>query len=45
MSFRVGIGVDAHALEDGVPLVLGGVELVHPRGLQATPTATCSRTR
>jgi 2-C-methyl-D-erythritol 2,4-cyclodiphosphate synthase len=30
---RVGIGVDAHALEDGVPLVLGGVELDHPRGL------------
>src|SRR5262249_33432963 len=30
---RVGIGVDAHALEDGVPLVLGGVELEHPRGL------------
>jgi 2-C-methyl-D-erythritol 2,4-cyclodiphosphate synthase len=33
LSLRVGIGVDAHALEDGVPLVLGGVELVHPRGL------------
>jgi 2-C-methyl-D-erythritol 2,4-cyclodiphosphate synthase len=33
VSLRVGIGVDAHALEDGVPLVLGGVELVHPRGL------------
>jgi 2-C-methyl-D-erythritol 2,4-cyclodiphosphate synthase len=33
MSFRVGIGVDAHALADGVPLVLGGVRLDHPRGL------------
>jgi 2-C-methyl-D-erythritol 2,4-cyclodiphosphate synthase len=33
VSFRVGIGVDAHALEDGVPLVLGGVRLEHPRGL------------
>jgi 2-C-methyl-D-erythritol 2,4-cyclodiphosphate synthase len=33
MSLRVGIGVDAHALEDGVPLVLGGVRLDHPRGL------------
>jgi 2-C-methyl-D-erythritol 2,4-cyclodiphosphate synthase len=33
VSFRVGIGVDAHALEDGVPLVLGGVALDHPRGL------------
>jgi 2-C-methyl-D-erythritol 2,4-cyclodiphosphate synthase len=32
-DFRVGIGVDAHALEDGLPLVLGGVELDHPRGL------------
>src|SRR5436305_8492341 len=30
---RVGIGVDAHALEEGVPLVLGGVRLDHPRGL------------
>ena len=30
---RVGIGVDAHALEPGVPLVLGGVELDHPSGL------------
>src|SRR6266508_773448 len=33
MSLRVGIGVDAHALADGVPLVLGGVRLDHPRGL------------
>lgn len=32
-DLRVGIGVDAHALEDGVPLVLGGVALDHPRGL------------
>ncbi len=30
---RVGIGVDAHALEAGVPLVLGGVEIDHPSGL------------
>jgi len=29
----VGIGVDAHALAEGVPLVLGGVTLDHPRGL------------
>ncbi len=33
MSLRVGIGVDAHALEDGVQLVLGGVKIDHPRGL------------
>ena len=30
---RVGIGVDAHALVAGVPLVLGGVELESDRGL------------
>ena len=33
MTFRVGIGVDAHALSHGVPLVLGGVRIDHPRGL------------
>ena len=32
-DFRVGIGVDAHAFGDGVPLVLGGVPIDHPRGL------------
>jgi len=32
-EFRVGIGVDAHALVDGVPLVLGGVEIESPSGL------------
>jgi 2-C-methyl-D-erythritol 2,4-cyclodiphosphate synthase len=30
---RVGVGVDAHALVEGVPLVLGGVEVEHERGL------------
>jgi 2-C-methyl-D-erythritol 2,4-cyclodiphosphate synthase len=30
---RVGIGVDAHALAAGVPLVLGGVTIEHPLGL------------
>lgn len=33
MSYRVGIGVDAHAFEDGVALVLGGVRFDSPRGL------------
>jgi 2-C-methyl-D-erythritol 2,4-cyclodiphosphate synthase len=33
VSLRVGIGVDAHALERGVPLVLGGVRLDYDRGL------------
>jgi 2-C-methyl-D-erythritol 2,4-cyclodiphosphate synthase len=30
---RIGMGVDAHAFEDGVALVLGGVRFDHPRGL------------
>jgi 2-C-methyl-D-erythritol 2,4-cyclodiphosphate synthase len=33
MTYRVGIGVDAHAFADGVPLVLGGVRFDSPRGL------------
>ena len=32
-ELRIGMGVDAHALEDGVPLILGGVTIDHPRGL------------
>jgi 2-C-methyl-D-erythritol 2,4-cyclodiphosphate synthase len=32
-ELRVGIGVDAHAFADGLPLVLGGVAFEHPRGL------------
>jgi 2-C-methyl-D-erythritol 2,4-cyclodiphosphate synthase len=32
-EYRVGMGVDAHVLEDGVPLVLGGVPVESPRGL------------
>ncbi len=32
-GLRVGIGVDAHAFADGIPLVLGGVEFESPRGL------------
>lgn len=30
---RIGLGVDAHAFADGVPLVLGGLAVDHPRGL------------
>jgi 2-C-methyl-D-erythritol 2,4-cyclodiphosphate synthase len=33
MSLRVGIGVDAHAFAEGVPLVLGGVRYDSQRGL------------
>ena len=32
-ELRVGLGFDAHALEEGVPLVLGGVPIDYPRGL------------
>ena len=33
MELRVGLGYDAHALEEAVPLVLGGVAMDYPRGL------------
>jgi 2-C-methyl-D-erythritol 2,4-cyclodiphosphate synthase len=32
-DLRVGIGVDAHGFEAGVPLVLGGVEIDYSEGL------------
>jgi 2-C-methyl-D-erythritol 2,4-cyclodiphosphate synthase len=32
-DLRIGLGVDAHAFGEGVPLVLGGVAIDHPRGL------------
>jgi 2-C-methyl-D-erythritol 2,4-cyclodiphosphate synthase len=32
-GMRVGLGADAHALVEGVPLVLGGVEVESERGL------------
>jgi 2-C-methyl-D-erythritol 2,4-cyclodiphosphate synthase len=32
-DLRVGVGVDVHALVDGVPLILGGVEIESPSGL------------
>ena len=32
-ELRIGLGVDAHAFEAGVRLVLGGVEFDNPRGL------------
>src|SRR5881227_2962326 len=32
-DLRIGLGVDAHAFADGVPLVLGGVRFESPRGL------------
>ena len=32
-EYRVGTGFDVHAFEAGIPLVLGGVRIDHPRGL------------
>ena len=32
-KLRVGIGHDTHRLEEGRPLILGGVRIDHPRGL------------
>jgi 2-C-methyl-D-erythritol 2,4-cyclodiphosphate synthase len=32
-ELRVGIGFDAHAFADGIPLILGGVAFEQPRGL------------
>ena len=32
--FRTGIGFDVHALAEGLPLVIGGVNIPHSRGLQ-----------
>jgi 2-C-methyl-D-erythritol 2,4-cyclodiphosphate synthase len=32
-ELRIGLGVDAHAFADGIPLVLGGIRLDEDRGL------------
>ena len=32
-ELRIGLGLDAHVLVEGVPLVLGGVRFEHARGL------------
>jgi 2-C-methyl-D-erythritol 2,4-cyclodiphosphate synthase len=34
-DLRIGLGIDAHAFKAGVPLVLAGVAIDHPRGLAA----------
>lgn len=35
MDLRIGHGYDVHALADGLPLVIGGVELSHTKGCVA----------
>ena len=38
---RVGSGFDVHRLVDGRPLMLGGVRVEHPRGLQGHSDGDC----
>jgi 2-C-methyl-D-erythritol 2,4-cyclodiphosphate synthase len=40
-GYRVGNGLDAHRLVDGVALWLGGVPIDHPRGLQGHSDGDC----
>ena len=35
MNFRIGHGYDVHALQEGLPLVLGGVAIPHSKGFVA----------
>lgn len=35
MNFRIGHGYDVHALAEGLPLVIGGVEIEHTKGCVA----------
>ena len=35
MDFRIGHGYDVHSLAEGLPLVLGGVEIAHTKGCVA----------
>ena len=41
VSTATGIGWDSHRLVPGRPLVLGGIEIPHPRAWPGTPTPTC----
>ena len=34
MTLRIGQGYDVHALVPNRPLILGGVHIPHPKGLQ-----------
>jgi 2-C-methyl-D-erythritol 2,4-cyclodiphosphate synthase len=42
VSFRVGHGFDAHRLVPGRPLMLGGVEVPHDRGLDGHSDGDCA---
>lgn len=41
-AFRVGTGFDAHRLVSGRKLMLGGVEVAHPRGLEGHSDGDCA---
>ncbi len=32
MAVRIGQGIDAHQLEEGTPLIIGGVSIPYPKG-------------
>jgi 2-C-methyl-D-erythritol 2,4-cyclodiphosphate synthase len=38
---RIGTGFDAHRLVDGRPLMLGGIHIPHPRGLEGHSDGDC----
>ena len=40
---RVGCGFDAHAFEDGAPLVLGGVRIEHTFYIMSAEQQMCRR--
>jgi len=35
MSYRVGTGYDVHQLEEGLPLILGGIKIDYNKGVVA----------
>jgi 2-C-methyl-D-erythritol 2,4-cyclodiphosphate synthase len=41
VTHRIGTGFDAHRLKEGRRLVLGGVEVPHPRGLDGHSDGDC----
>ena len=42
MRLRVGHGFDAHKLVAGRPLMLGGIEVPHSRGLEGHSDGDCA---
>jgi 2-C-methyl-D-erythritol 2,4-cyclodiphosphate synthase len=40
-AVRIGTGFDAHRLVDGLPLMLGGIHIAHPRGLEGHSDGDC----